>query len=163
MATADKILLGTGVFTVGGTAVGLTRGGGSFIVEREYRHIEADGDRGLVEGREVIDKENAKLTLNGLELFVAADLLKYYPALSNTTGTVTSTLSIASGDYVDVVWTGATKDGKACTVTIQNALNLANLEWAFEDKNEVVASLEFTAHYSEAARETAPWNVVFAA
>ena len=44
MAQADKILLGTGVFSVGGTAIGLTRGGGTFSLEREIRHIDADGD-----------------------------------------------------------------------------------------------------------------------
>lgn len=49
MAAADKILLGTGVFSVGGVALGLTRGGGSFVVEREFRELGADGDFGPVE------------------------------------------------------------------------------------------------------------------
>ena len=163
MATADKILLGTGVFSIGGTAVGLTRGGGSFVVEREFRPIEADGDMGPVMGRQVLDRETAKLTINGLDVFDPATLLKLYPALSNTTGTVTSTLVIAAGDYVDLTWVGKTKDGKAVTITVNDALNLSNIEWNLEDKNEVVAGLEFTAHYSEATRTTAPWNVVFAA
>ena len=163
MATADKILLGTGVFSVGGTAIGLTRGGGTFSLEREFRHIDADGDRGLVEGRQLIEREVPKLVVNGLDLFTAADLLKYYPALSNTAGTVTGTLAIAAGDYVDVTWVGKTKDGKACTITVQNALNLANLEWGLEDKSETVATLEYTGHYTEAARTTPPWSVVFAA
>lgn len=163
MAQADKILLGTGVFSVGGTAIGLTRGGGTFSLEREIRHIDADGDRGFVEGRQMIEREVPKLVVNGLDLFTAADLLKYYPALSNTTGTVTGTLAIASGDYVDVTWVGKTKDGKGVTITVQNALNLANLEWGLEDKSETVATLEYTGHYTEAARTTPPWTVVFAA
>lgn len=159
---AEKILLGTGTFAVGGVAVGLTRGGGSFTVERTYRHIEADGDRGPVEGRTVIDTSIAKMVVNGLELFTAANLTKFYPGLSHTDGTITGTLEIAAGDYNDVVWIGATADGDACTITIQNALNLSNLEWSLEDKNEVVPSLEFTAHYAEASRDTEPWSVVFA-
>lgn len=163
MAQADKILLGTGVFSVGGTAIGLTRGGGSFSLEREIRHIDADGDRGFVEGRQMIEREVPKLVVNGLDLFTAADLLKYYPALSNTIGTVTGTLSIAAGDYVDVTWVGKTKDGKGVTITVQNALNLANLEWGLEDKSEAVATLEYTGHYAEATRTTPPWSVVFAA
>ena len=158
-----KILLGTGVFSVGGVAVGLTRGGGKFMVEREFRNIEADGDRGPVEGRQEIDKEVPKLTINGLAIFTAADLLKYYPALSNTTGTITGTLTIAAGDYVDVQWVGKTKDGKGVTIKVDNALNLANLEWGLEDKSEVVATLEYTGHYAEASRTTPPWSVVFAA
>lgn len=170
MATADKILLGYGIVSVRGIPIGLTRGGSAFVTEREYRNIEADGDKGPVKGRIVVDSEVAKLTVNALELFTAADMNKYYPAMSITADPVvtptsdvlTSTLSIVSGDYNDVVWTGKTKDGKAVTITVEDALNMGNLEWTLEDKNEVVASLEFTATYDEATRTTAPWKVVFA-
>lgn len=170
MATADKILLGYGVVSVGATPIGLTRGGSVFTVEREYRNIEADGDKGPVKGRIVIDTEVAKLTVNALELFTAADMTKYYPGMSitpeptatPTTDVMTSTLAIVLGNHNDVVWTGKTKDGKAVTIKIDGAINMGNLEWTLEDKNEVVPSLEFTATYDEATRETAPWSVVFA-
>jgi hypothetical protein len=166
----QKILLGTGVFTVGGTAIALTRGGGSFVVEREYRHIDADGDFGFVEGRQEIDRENAKLTVNGLDMFTVANMPKFYPATTVTAGagetptidTMTSSLTIAAGDYVDVTWVGKTRDGKAVTITIENGLNLTPLEWNLEDKSEVVPVMEFTAHYAAAARTTPPWKVVFA-
>lgn len=169
MAVADKILLGYGVVSIGATPIGLTRGGSSFMVEREIREIEADGDRGPVKGRLVIDREVAKLTVNALELFNAVDMDTYYPGLSITpdSGTptkniVTGTLSIAVGDYNDIKWVGATKDGKAVTITIDDALNMSNLEWTLEDKSEVVPSLEFTANYDEATRNTPPWKVEFA-
>lgn len=263
----DKILLGYGVVSVNDAPIGLTRGGSSFTVEREYRNIEADGDRGIVKGRTVIDTENAKLTVNALETFTAADMKKYYPGMSvalnngvaevaqltitdaanvagnvtvtlngvaatvavlatdtavqvadkirNTTfsgwttggtagtnivtftanevglktdaiyssgltgatGTMittvqgrvassdnimTSTLKIVEGDYNDVKWVGKTKDGKAVTIKVENALNLDNLEWTLEDKNEVVPSLGFSATYDEATRDTPPWDVEFA-
>lgn len=161
MATAEKILLGHGVVTVGETPIGLTRGGSAFTVEREIRNIEADGDRGPVKGRIVIDTEVAKLTVNALEPFTSTELVKYYPGLTDSTGTVTSTLKIAEGDYNDVTWTGKTKDGKAVTITLEDAINIGNLEWTLEDKNEAVPSLEFTATYDEATRETPPWNVTF--
>lgn len=80
--TAEKILLGMGIVTVGTTPVGLTRGGSSYAVEREYRNIEADGDYGPVKGRIVIDSEIAKLTVNALELFNAEEMTKYYPAMN---------------------------------------------------------------------------------
>lgn len=267
-ATAEKILLGYGVVTVGVTPIGLTRGGSELVIEREIRPVEADGDRGPVKGRVVIDKETAKLTVNALELFNAADMTKYYPALSaalnsgryetaeltiiaaaNASGNVTvtlngvavniavlltdsaiqvadkiragtftgwttggtagtnvvtftcntvglktdaiyspastgasgtiittvqgsaassstimtGTLSIVAGDYNDVKWVGATKDGKAVTINITDALNMGNIEWKLEDKNEVVPVIEFTAHYNEATRNTPPWNVEYAA
>jgi hypothetical protein len=169
MATADKILLGYGVVSIGATPIGLTRGGSSFTVEREIRQIEADGDRGPVKGRLVIDTEVAKLTVNALELFNATDMDMYYPGLSitpspaetPTKNTVTGTLSIAAGDYNDIKWVGATKDGKAVTIIIEDALNMSNLEWSLEDRSEVVPSLEFTATYDEATRNTAPYKIEF--
>lgn len=170
MATADKILLGYGVVSVGATPIGLTRGGSSFSVEREIREIEADGDRGPVQGRIVIDREVAKLTVNALETFTAMDMAKYYPGvtvtsdseLEPTKNTMQSTLTIAAGDYNDVTWTGKTKDGKSVTIKVENAINMDNLEWTLEDKSEVVPSLGFTATYSEDARDTPPWSVDFA-
>ena len=161
MATADKILLGYGVVSIGATPIGLTRGGSSFVVEREFREIGADGDKGPVAGRIVIDREVAKLTVNALEMFTAADMVKYYPAMSNTTGVLTGTLSIIAGDQNDVTWVGKTKDGKACTIKVEDAINMGNVEWTLEDKNEVVPSLEFTALYTESTRTTAPWSVTF--
>ena len=159
----EKIMLGVGTVTVGGTALGMTRGGSVFTVEREFRDIVADGDMGPVMGRKVLDREVARLTVNALELFTAANMTKYYPATTLTTGTTSDTytgsLKVVSGDYADVVFTGSTLDGKDVTITLEDAINTGNLEWTFEDKNEVVPSLEYTAHYT--TNTTAPWKVVF--
>ena len=163
MAVAEKILLGYGTFSVGETPIGLTRGGGTLTIEREFREMEADGDMGPVEGRVVIDREVAKLTVNALDMFTSAEMIKYYPALEETVGTLSSTLKIIEGDHNDVTWTGKTKDGKSVTITIENAINMGNIEWTIEDKNEVVPSLEFTAMYKEAARTTPPWSIEFEA
>lgn len=65
---AAEIMLGAGVFYVGNTAVALTRGGGQFTVEREYREINADDDFGPVKGRVVIDGARATLTMNVLTI-----------------------------------------------------------------------------------------------
>lgn len=159
MAVAEKILLGYGVVTVADQPIGLTRGGSSFTVEREIRNIEADGDRGQVKGRIAIDTENAKLTVNALELFTAADMNKYYPGLTHTAGVISSALEISEGDYNDVKWEGKTKDGQPVTILVKDAINIDNLEWSLEDKNEVVPALGFTASYDEADRNLAPWEV----
>jgi len=63
---AGTILLGAGLVSIGGVDVALTRGGSQFTVEREFRNINADGDRGTVQGRVVIDGSEATLTLNAL-------------------------------------------------------------------------------------------------
>lgn len=65
---SKEILLGAGVFYIGSTAIALTRGGGSFNVEREYREINADGDRGAVKDRVVMESSRAKLTMNLLTM-----------------------------------------------------------------------------------------------
>lgn len=81
-AGAQEIVLGAGEFFVGGASVGLSRGGGKFTVEREYREINADGDRGPVENRIVMESSRAKLTMNVLTMLTKmADL---YPAVSAT-------------------------------------------------------------------------------
>lgn len=165
--TAEKIMLGCGVVSVGGVPLGLTRGGSTFTVEREFRNIEADCDRGPVKGRVLIDTEVPKLTVNALEPFAMDEIKSYYPGLDvdtaeSTYDEVTGTLSIVAGDYKDISFVGSTKDGKAVTIEIDDALNLANLEWGLEEKSEVIATLEFTGHYNETARTTPPWRVKFA-
>ena len=65
---ASEIILGAGKFYIGENLVALTRGGGSFNVEREYREINADGDRGAVKGRVVMESSRAKLTMNVLTM-----------------------------------------------------------------------------------------------
>lgn len=68
----SEIILGVGKFYIGTNAedakpVALTRGGGSFVVEREYRDINADGDPGSVEGRILKDTGRPKLKLVALQ------------------------------------------------------------------------------------------------
>lgn len=63
---AGVVLLGAGVVSIGGVDVALTRGGSQFTVEREFREINADGDRGVVKDRVVMDASRATLTLNAL-------------------------------------------------------------------------------------------------
>ncbi len=158
----DKILLGYGVVSVGATPIGLTRGGSSFTVEREFRNIEADGDRGPVKGRIVIDTEVATLNVNALELFDDTKMKAYYPGLDITLKKMTSTLKIIAGDHSDVTWTGKTLNGDSVTITVEDAINMGNIEWNLEDKNEVVPEIAFTATYDEATRDTPPWSVLFA-
>lgn len=80
---ADQIILGAGVFSVDGTDVALTRGGGQFTVEREFRNINADGDRGPVKDRVVMDASTCKLTLNALVFLT--NMAKLFSAISVAT------------------------------------------------------------------------------
>ena len=80
---ADEIILGAGVFAIDGTNVALTRGGGQFTVEREFRDINADGDRGTVKDRVVIDASRATLTLNALTFLTS--MTNVFAGISATT------------------------------------------------------------------------------
>lgn len=165
MAVGD-ILLGEGVFYLNTTPIALTRGGGSFSVEREYREIEADGDYGPVKGRVRKIRSRAKLVLNALEL-LETNIAKFYPALDYDTAgagaTITAKDQIENADYQDeVAWVGRTLSGKQVRIELYNAINLENIEWKLVDKEEVVPEITYTATYSEDSRTTEPWEVVFA-
>ena len=165
MATPDNIILGDGVFYIDEVPVALTRGGGTFTVEREYRPIDADGDYGPVKGRIRKIRSTAKMVLNALEL-IPEQLLQMYPALQIATDsegkTITAKEKIESADYNDeVIWVGETLDGKAVRITLENAINLENLDWSLVDKEEIVPAVTYTATYLESARKTEPWKIEF--
>ena len=82
-AGADEILLGLGVFAIDGEDVALCRGGGKLTIERVWRDINADGDKGTVKGRTLIDEERAKLNMNVLTMLTKMKAL--YPAIKETT------------------------------------------------------------------------------
>ena len=160
MAAGD-IILGDGVFSLGSTDVGLTRGGGKFTVEREFRIIEADGDYGIVKDRVRKIKSTAKLTLNALEV-ISSNLDKFYAATKVTDGKFTGKTEVETEDYSDTVtWTGKTKAGKSVVITLENAINLENIDWVLVDKDEIVAAITYTATYLEDARTVEPWDVTF--
>jgi hypothetical protein len=165
--SVQSYLLGNGVFSIGSTAIALTRGGGKLTIERTFKEITADGDFGPVEDRLRLDREVVKLQCNMLEI-LAANMPKMYPALEVDattvagTSTVTSTLEIVTGDYMaPVTWTGKLANGKTCKITLTKAINLENIEWSLVDKDEVVPQVTYTGVYAEASRTTPPWKIDF--
>lgn len=82
-AGSGEILLGLGVFAIDGVDIALVRGGGSFKVEREFRDITADGDKGSAKDRISLDAERAKLSMNVLTMLTSLTAL--YPALKEVT------------------------------------------------------------------------------
>jgi hypothetical protein len=166
MADEDYIL-GDGTFSIGAVDVATTRGGGQFTVEREYRQIEADGDYGPVKGRIRKIRSVAKLVMNALEV-LPANIPKFYPAVQNTnaagppvTDTIKAKEDIEDADYNTITWTGVTGSGREIVITLENAINLENIDWTMVDKEEVIPQMTYTATYLPTARKTEPWNMVF--
>jgi hypothetical protein len=162
---ANTILLGEGVFSIDGVDIALTRGGGQWTVEREYKIIEADGDKGPVKGRIRKTGSIARLVVRALEL-LPENLPKLYPATEVKTETGTTTFrakaDIEDSDYIDeVTWTGRTLDGRGVIITIENAINLENIDWTMAPKDEVVPQITYTATYDPEQRDEEPWSVQF--
>lgn len=70
---------------------------------------------------------------------------------------------IQASDFKDVVYEGITKEGKAIKITLKNAINKGDIDWAFAEKDETVASVTFEGCYentdsmSESTEE--PWTI----
>lgn len=162
----NDILLGKGVFSILDVPIGLTRGGGQFVNEKETRPIEADGDRGPVKGRIVQDKATPKLTMNSLQV-INENIDKMYSAIkvTNEEGktVITGTGKIAVEDFQEYVkWTGETKGGRPVIIKIFNAINLENIDWSLADKDEVISALTYTGTYEDDSPEDyEPWEIEF--
>ena len=161
----DPILLGHGIFYINNKATALTKGGGKFALERDYREIEADGTIGPVKGLIDIEKSVAKLEINQLTI-VPQDFASMYPGMvldNQTSGTVkiTGSATIKDSDYQDTVyWIGKTIKGKPVKITLHNAINLENIDWDLQDKSEVVNKLTYTATYDIKQEESnEPWDI----
>lgn len=165
----QEIILGLGKFMIDDVEIALTRGGGSFVLEREYRSIEADGMKATGKDMIVIDREQPKLTMNALSIFTGADLTKFYPAMESeevatpSAGTkITSALGlrIKEADYHAVSWVGQTNKGQAVKISIANAVNLENIDWSLVDKEEAIQTLTFTGT-AEMDVKQCDWSIEF--
>lgn len=165
----QEIILGMGKFTVADIDIALTKGGGQFVVEREFRQIEADGMKAYGEDMIVIDREQPKLTVNQLSILTTADFTKLYSALQSKvvseggTGveiTSTDDLTIGAASYVPVTWTGVTNKGKKVIITLEKAINLENIDWSLVDKSEVINKLTYTG-VAPKGETKAKWSVKF--
>lgn len=169
MAFGD-IILGDGVFAITTTsgasakAVGLTRGGGQFTVEQDFRDIDADGDMGPVMGRVRLIKSVPKLTIRGLELLQTnlADLYAATTVDATNSTTFEPILPLTTAMYMyAVTWTGETLGGKDVTITVSNALNRENIDWGLIDKEEIVPEITYTGHYHSSTDRTVPWAITY--
>lgn len=168
MANNPKnIALGKGTFKIDNVLVGLTRDGGNFSVEYNNRKIEADGDRGYVQGRILREEATPKLEISHLELLTSLDKFHSGIEIDTTTKsgytTVTGTGKIDDEkDYHTVQFIGETKDGRELTISIERAINLENISWDLKDKDEIIDKVTFTGCYEENASSTDEgWTVTY--
>jgi hypothetical protein len=145
--------------------VGATRGGSTFSREGEIKSLEFDGKRGEVKGFRRKINGGASLTVNALEIVNAENLTKFYAGLqvdeSNVDyDVITAKKQIDDTDYIDnVAFVGETLTGEEIVIIIKNALGDGAMELALEDKEEVVAEVQFTAHADATDIAQEAWEI----
>lgn len=147
-ASALKTAIGTAI--TGNKCLGATRGGGSFNVTRERRTPDIDGMRYPFIGSEFVDSADAYLSTTLVE--ITADNLKLAlgSGVATTSGNVTTikmNTAYSDSDYLtNVCWVGDLADGRFVLICLKNALNTADLQLTYADKNEGTLTVEFHAH-----------------
>jgi len=157
--------------------LGATRGNNTFVVEQDIKLIEVDGARGPMKGHRRIINVRAMITANFIQL--STDILKKAlpgsvsvslpaPGATKTHDSITRALDIESGlageagdDYLTNVAIVGEVSGTSNPVVciLSNVIADGNLEMNFVEKDEMVLSVQFTAHFSPSTPDTEPWNI----
>lgn len=154
--------------TFSGEALGATQGGNEFSYSQEIRSIPIDGVKGRVKGLQVIDSEEAVLTVNLLEQ-TAANIKLAIAGSQITSDTnydvITSKGKIEAADYLDnIAYVGRVSgSSKPVVIILENALSIEGLNLKPEDKKEAVLPIKFAAHIGpdEAATGVLPVKIYF--
>jgi hypothetical protein len=155
--------------------LGATRGGNTFTVEQDIKVIEVDGSKGKLKGARRVIESNASIVANLLELTTAnimtaiagATAVNYTDPTStpatNTHDDIRRTRNISDIDYItNVAIVGkvsGTNENIICMV--YNALADEGLELAFEDREEGVLEVTFSAHFNPDDLDTEPWSIKY--
>lgn len=163
-AGALKTALATAI--ANGDSLGATRGGGNYNVTRERRTPDIDGMRYPFVGGEFVDSADAYLASTLVEATPENFVLALGAATKATSGNVTTiTINTAyqDSDYLEnLVWVGDLADGRLVCIVLYNALNTADLQFTFTDKNEGTLGVEFHAHQAAVDDyDEAPSKVIF--
>lgn len=165
-ATALKTAIASAV-TAGTKILGVTRGGGSFTVNKEVRTPDVDGTRYAFKGQDFIDSVDA---------YLAGTLLEVNPtnfkrllstgevATSGKKTTVTMHTAVnTETDYIDsLCWVGDIADGTLVLIELDNAFNTSDFSLTFTDKGEGTMPFEFHARQAEVTDyDEAPFRVIF--
>ncbi|MCK9492691.1 MAG: hypothetical protein M0Q24_11475 [Sulfurimonas sp.] len=151
-----------------GTLFGATMGGNSFIVEMEIRDTRPDGARGKMKGFRNIDAIEARIEANMLEIS-RESLLRALPGASGEVEgdhfKITPGLAISANSYLDNVAILGNISGSDTPFVgiIKNVLADEGLELAFQDRDDIVQPITFSAHFDAADATTVPFEVRFPA
>lgn len=169
---AGKEILGPGTIyfdwgETGELAVGYTKGGSVFNSGVEWRETEADQDKGPTKGHRNKTRIAPMLTVEALEVFDTAKIIKFFQGMSvdasdETYNKISETYVVADTDYLtNVAFVGQNKDGKDVAIVLYDVLGDGQLEASIVKDEEIVVSTQFTAHWDPDATDTdkAPYEI----
>ena len=148
-ASALKTALASAI-TAGTKLLGATRGGGTFVITRDVREVEADGMRAKFVGSEIVDSGDAYMSTTLIEI-TPDHMQKVIGNADIDTSSANHTvmtvrLAIDESDYINnIVWVGDTNEG-FMAIELLNGLNTADVTFTWADKNEGTVTCEFHAH-----------------
>lgn len=159
------VILGLLQVKVGNTNLGYSRGANRFTVNRVFHAINANGDMGDTVESVIIDEERATLAINQLTM-TPEEFILIFPAAQNTSGKLEPTGSVVAADYHDIEAIAKTKDGQTVKIELKNAISKSNIDWQFNERDEVVTNVTFEACYNQQTDiwdYEAPYSITFAA
>lgn len=149
-----------------GTVISATRGGGSCVITRSIRHPEADGLRYGYKGDSFVDSVDCRLSTTLIEITI--ENLKMALGSAVITGsspkqTLKLKTAIAKEDYLtNLCWVGDLADGRYALICLYNALNEADFNLTWADKNEATLPVEFHAKQSNLDDyDYAPFEILY--
>ena len=152
----------------GGVKLGATRGGAVFTIQQTFRDVEVDGTLGPIKGQRRIIDAGAMLTATMLE-FDKEALQNFVPGITvddsgNSTHVVIKrTRQISNDDYIPgiAILAAMSNNDEPFIGILKNVLQTGEMAITFDDDNEAVVPLEFTAHFDVSSGDFAnePWEI----
>lgn len=150
--------------------LGITRGGGSFVVNQETRQTEADGVRYRFKGDTFVDSVDAQLTGTVIEL-TPGNLKRILAGTTRKTGDSSTTrfryqaytaIGAVNPYLKHLTWIGDLLDGRYVMIHFNWAMNTSGMNMTFTDKGEATMPFEFHAFQAQVEDyNTAPFDITF--
>lgn len=168
---AKDLLLGEGTLykdydEISEAAIGATRGGTTFEIERSIKEVEYDGAMGATKGMRRYERCVVRLVINFLKINyvnLAYGLNVTVSDGSDQDGTykeITFDTDLNSTDVMtNLTFYGKKADGSYCLIKLLNVVNTGNISLEWKAKDELVGELTFTACYAHATPSTPPLEI----
>lgn len=172
--TFQELVLNAGVllddFTVStgtvGNLIGATRGGINFKATPTFKDFGEDIDNCPKNMMELKKIESWDITMSGTLLTVTASVAqKLIGAATVASEKITPRSDLATTDFDDLWWVGDYSDKNGATnggyvaIHMMNTLSTGGFQIQSTDKEKGEFAFEFTAHFSNSAQDTVPFEV----